>query len=185
MMQGSVKHMGRDPFKAVRMSGIGVYFSRSPHPVSDPRPHLDPGRHIFRNSRAFLICDFKDNIPCKSGNINPNRGKSMEMVRGRSRVVKVDLFLITLHILNDSSQLKNNGQGGQGGQGGIQPITYARACFSFLFIYFSFIKKYLDHPDQTSNGGVLYLDRPPCPPLTTLTRAAMTAFSIFLTTGSK
>jgi len=104
-----------------------------------------------------------------------------ETVKARSRCGQGYAFLHHLKIFNKSSQLKKNGQGGQGGQGRIYLITYARArMFFVLDLYFSFIKKYLDHLDRAFIDAGLYPDRPPCPPLTTLTKPVMTGFSEFL-----
>jgi len=69
----------------------------------------------------------------------------------------VTAFFAVFTILYKINLLQNLGQGGQGGQGENLPITYARACFFFFFLYFSFVKKTSDHLDQTRKDGVFTL----------------------------
>jgi len=92
------------------------------------------------------------------------------LVNARSRVVKVTRFLSPTNINNKISYLKNFGQGGQGGQGNFSPITRARAYFLLLFLKSSFLKKSIDHLDQTNTGAGFHPDHSPSPALTTLTK---------------
>jgi len=84
-----------------------------------------------------------------------------ESVRVRSGVVQAARFLPLSLFFNNSNQLKKQGPGGPGGPGNICPIVCARACFSLFLLYFGFLKKNLDHRDQTNKNAAFRLDQTP------------------------